>query len=197
MFHFTDRRKASPLSYNRPLPQHLLHLWPTWSKEWRTRAQFHVLSVRKHDTSVSHVSDRWQRGIDWNLKGHGGWTHRHQKTPFQKAPPPKKQTVHCNIQSSTSSEIAVACLSTFTEIGCKAGSTKFEMHTPREFPGYWWLFWMQHLLRYSARLVEKRRKKMMYDSNFRPFQVCHFKIVTTHWLLPLPTADWGRLYKLL
>ena len=23
--------------------------------------------------------------------------------------------------------------------------TKFGMHTPSEFPGYWWLFWMQHL----------------------------------------------------
>ena len=27
---------------------------------------------------------------------------------------------------------------------------------------------------------KKERKKKMNDSDFRPFQVCHFKIVTTH-----------------
>ena len=32
--------------------------------------------------------------------------------------------------------------------------------TPKEFPNYWWLFWTQHLLRYSPRLVENRKKKL-------------------------------------
>ena len=32
-----------------------------------------------------------------------------------------------------------------------------KMHTPREFPGYWWLFRMQYLSRYNARLVEEKR----------------------------------------
>ena len=34
---------------------------------------------------------------------------------------------------------------------------KAQKHHPREFPGYWWLFQMQHLLRYSTRLVEERK----------------------------------------
>ena len=56
----------------------------------------------------------------------------------------------------------------------------------REFPGYLWLFWTQHLSRCGARLVEEerrkkeRRKKKMNNSEFRSFQVRHFKIVTTH-----------------
>ena len=54
--------------------------------------------------------------------------------------------------------------------------TKFEMHTAREFPGYWWLFRMQHLSRYSARLVEERRK-MMNNSDFRLFQVYYALIL--------------------
>ena len=54
---------------------------------------------------------------------------------------------------------------------------------------------MQRLSNYSTRLVEERRK-MMNNSDFQPFQVCHFKIVTSlH--LAITTADWGRLYKLL
>ena len=35
----------------------------------------------------------------------------------------------------------------------------------------------------------------MNNADFRPFQVCHFKIVTIH--IAITTADWGRLYKLL
>ena len=58
-------------------------------------------------------------------------------------------------------------------------NTKCEMHPPREFPGYWWLFRMQHLSPYSARLHGWRKKKMN-NSDFRPFQVCHFKTVNTH-----------------
>ena len=56
--------------------------------------------------------------------------------------------------------------------------TKHKSTTPREFPGYWWLFQTQHLTRYSARLVEERKK--MNNSDFRLFQVYHFKIVTTY-----------------
>ena len=40
-------------------------------------------------------------------------------------------------------------------------------------------------------LEKEKRKKKINNSDFRPFQVCHFKIVT------IATADWGRLYKLL
>ena len=44
---------------------------------------------------------------------------------------------------------------------------------------------MLHVLHYGARLAEEKKKerkkegKKMNDSGFRPFQVCHFKIVTT------------------
>ena len=48
---------------------------------------------------------------------------------------------------------------------------------------------MLHVLHYGTRLVEEERIKKMNNSDYRPFQVCHFKIVTA--------ADWGRLYKLL
>ena len=60
--------------------------------------------------------------------------------------------------------------------------TKRKSTTSKEFPCYWWLFLTQHLSRYSARLVEERRKKerKMNNSDFRPFQVCYLKIVTTH-----------------
>ena len=56
---------------------------------------------------------------------------------------------------------------------------------------------MQHLSHYGARLVGEERKKerKMNNSEFQPFQVCHFKIVNTH--CHYTTADWGRLYKLL
>ena len=57
---------------------------------------------------------------------------------------------------------------------------------------------MLHILCYGARQVEEERKKerkKMNNSDFRPFQVCHFKIVILH--IPITTADWGRLYKLL
>ena len=46
----------------------------------------------------------------------------------------------------------------------------------REFRDYWWLFRMLHVSRYGARVG----KEMMNNSDFRPFQVCRFKIVTTH-----------------
>ena len=38
--------------------------------------------------------------------------------------------------------------------------TKQKSTISREFPGYWGLFRTQHLSRYSARLIEERRKKM-------------------------------------
>ena len=37
--------------------------------------------------------------------------------------------------------------------------TKRKSTTPREFPGYWWQFRMQHFSRYGARLVEERKKE--------------------------------------
>ena len=48
-------------------------------------------------------------------------------------------------------------------------------HSREEFPDYWWLFRTQHLSHYSTRLVEERKN----NSDFRLFQVFHFKIVTT------------------
>ena len=57
---------------------------------------------------------------------------------------------------------------------------------------------MQHFSRYSARLVEERKKerKKMNDSDFWPFQVCLFK-----WLLymyiTITNVDWGEPFKLL
>ena len=50
----------------------------------------------------------------------------------------------------------------------------------REFPGYWWLFKTQHLLHHGIRLFKEERKKNMNNSDFQPFQVCHFKVVITH-----------------
>ena len=69
--------------------------------------------------------------------------------------------------------------------------TKHKSTTPREFPGYWWLFWMQHLSHYSARLIEERRWTMLIFDRFR--------FATLKWLLhiAIATADWVRLYKLL
>ena len=97
----------------------------------------------------------------------------------------------CIILAHTPWQMASNCASTLCPTIEKRWSyvvvtlnTKLKMHTPRKFPGYWWLFRTQHLSRYSARLVEERRKKerkkKMNNSEFRPFQVCHFKIVTTH-----------------
>ena len=42
---------------------------------------------------------------------------------------------------------------------------------------------MLHVSQYRARLAEERKKEeeMTNDSNSRPFQVCHFKIVTTRY----------------
>ena len=66
---------------------------------------------------------------------------------------------------------------------------KAQKHHPQRIPGYWWLFQTQHLSHYSARLVEEKK---MNNSDFCPFQVCHFRIVTTHCYYYC-----NRLYKLL
>ena len=36
---------------------------------------------------------------------------------------------------------------------------KLKRHIIREFLCYWWLFWMQHLSRYGARLFEEERRR--------------------------------------
>ena len=71
-------------------------------------------------------------------------------------------------------------------------NTKFEMHTSREFPGYWWLFRMRNLLRNGARLAEERRRWTILIFN-------HFRFATLKQLLhtAITTADWCRLYELL
>ena len=54
---------------------------------------------------------------------------------------------------------------------------------------------MLHISRYDTRLVEEERKKeRKNNSDFRPFQVCHFKKLLH---IAITTADWDRLYKLL
>ena len=50
---------------------------------------------------------------------------------------------------------------------------------PREFPGYWWLFWADWDMALGC-LKKEERKKKINNSDFRSFQVCHFKTVTTH-----------------
>ena len=62
----------------------------------------------------------------------------------------------------------------------------------RGFPGYWWLFWMQHLSRYSTRLFEEERKRWtipIFD---------HFRLVNIEQVLDMITftVNWGSLYKL-
>ena len=37
--------------------------------------------------------------------------------------------------------------------------TKLKRTIYREFPGYWWPFWTQHLSRYGARLFEEERRR--------------------------------------
>ena len=70
-------------------------------------------------------------------------------------------------------------------------NTKFETHTPGEFPGYWWLFRTQHLLRNGARLAEERIWTILIFDRFR--------FATLKQLLhtAITTADWRRLYELL
>ena len=56
------------------------------------------------------------------------------------------------------------------------------MHTLREFSGYWWLFQMQDLSHYGARLIEERKKEEEgeEESSVQPFQVAHFGTVSIH-----------------
>ena len=62
---------------------------------------------------------------------------------------------------------------------------------PGEFPGYWWLFQTQHLLRNGARLAEERIWTILIFDRFR--------FATLKQLLhtAITTADWRRLYELL
>ena len=99
------------------------------------------------------------------------------------------------------------------ELSCRSyAQNKAQSTIPTEFFGYWWLFRTQHLLRYSARLVEEMKVDGRSPSStvprlrtssahlewkmtdFRPFQVCHFKMVTTHCYY---YCRLGRRYKLL
>ena len=69
---------------------------------------------------------------------------------------------------------------------------------PREFPGYWWLFWTQHLPRYDARLVEEERKKEERRRRWTIVSFDRFRLATLEQFLYISTAtiDWGSLYKL-
>ena len=61
---------------------------------------------------------------------------------------------------------------------------------------------MLHVSCYGTRLAEERRRKRkkerkkINDSYFLPFQVCHFKIVTTHCYYYCRLGQF-KLYKLL
>ena len=64
---------------------------------------------------------------------------------------------------------------------------KFEMHTPREFPGYWWLFRTQYLSRYSA-IGWLKKEWLMKNSDchitvWRSLFVC-FVSQCIHWVIP-------------
>ena len=81
--------------------------------------------------------------------------------PFYAVPPTHLQLMrHSSIGAPTngvqqlvhSAPMIEKCLSYVTV----ALKTKFEMHNPREFPGYWWLFLTQHLSHYGAGLVDER-----------------------------------------
>ena len=50
---------------------------------------------------------------------------------------------------------------------------------------------MLHVLQYGTRLAEEKKK--VNNSDFRPFQVCHFKVAPIH--IANTTAGWGKLYK--
>ena len=41
--------------------------------------------------------------------------------------------------------------------------------------------------------LKKKKEKNVNNSDFRPFQVCHFKVVPIH--IAITTAGWGKLYK--
>ena len=120
------------VSYSKRLPQHQLHQWQTWLRGWRNRAQFHVLSVRKHGSFVSHVSGRWQQGIDWSLKERRDWTRRHQKNALSKGPPQKPSVAMSS--RAPSSAIAVAWRRTSPAIGCRVGSTVVLLQTSPNQP---------------------------------------------------------------
>ena len=52
---------------------------------------------------------------------------------------------------------------------------------------------MLHILQYGARLAEEKKEKKVINSDFRPFQVYHFKVAPIH--IANTTAGWGKLYK--
>ena len=51
-----------------------------------------------------------------------------------------------------------------------------------------------HVTTLGCMVEEERKKEEDNNSDLQPFQVCYFKIVTTHCYYY--TADWDRLYKL-
>ena len=110
---------------------------------------------------LTFVTRYCPRNCDWCvIHTH---VHRRMASNSQYALPPRSSP-----QKNHRSEVAVML------------KTKLKRHILREFPGYWWLFWMQLLLRYGARLFEEERRMKRNNSDFQLFQVCHFKIVITH-----------------
>ena len=74
--------------------------------------------------------------------------------------------------------------------------TKLKKTNLKEFPGCWWLFWMQHFSRYGARLVELRKKEE--DDQFCMI-LDRFRLVILEQVLDTitVTVDRGKLYKLI
>ena len=74
---------------------------------------------------------------------------------------------------------------------------KLKRHILREFTGYWWLFWTQHLMCYSARLFEEERRIERRTWTILIFDCFRFATLKQLLHIAIITADWGRLYNLL
>ena len=77
-------------------------------------------------------------------------------------------------------------------VSASYAQSKLKWAIPREFPDYF-----EYCTYHTTALgwLKNWTKKESANSDFRPFQACHFKIVTVH--IAITTADWARLYKLL
>ena len=62
-----------------------------------------------------------------------------------------QQLAHCPLSLPRKESVAVTL------------KTKLKRTIFREFPGYWWPFWTQHLSRYGARLFEEERRRWNFD----------------------------------
>ena len=87
--------------------------------------------------------------------------------------------VHWRMASTTSTHCPLSLLRKKAQaVSPSYAQNKALKNIPREFHGYWWLL-EHYTYRVTALgLAEERKKEQFWL--FRPFQVCLFKIVTTH-----------------